>query len=353
MSYLSFLCLLFFQQSNGQKADSCERDDFFLRKISKRYLSLPTDPVVKSSIKTYQQCFGQCKQLQCSSFNFQKLGEDDFKCSIYAGENEGRFYPSARFSAKTIDLLFFERLPCQEAEHENETQLKGSFPLAKDCQDVQKSGGKESGIYEIANVVEVASKTNNDFQYAFCNMEVLGGGWTIIQHNAGEFSFNKNWQEYKQGFGDYRKSFWAGNELIHQLTKNEDTELLVILTDASRADHHAYYKKFHVADEQNRYQLHIGKYSDEPSLKLHLLEEGDRFMHHNHCYFSTHDKDITARKCTNKYQAGWWFKECYYVFLNGNALESPCSAKGIVRFHSVRGDECYIEATMMVRKKAQ
>ena len=33
-----------------------------------------------------------------------------------------------------------------------------------------------------------------------------------------QLSFNKNWREYEEGFGDLNKDFWFGLELMHTLT---------------------------------------------------------------------------------------------------------------------------------------
>ena len=44
-------------------------------------------------------------------------------------------------------------------------------------------------------------------------------------------SFNRDWHDYKYGFGDPDQEVWLGNENIHLLTNSEDYELMVELVD--------------------------------------------------------------------------------------------------------------------------
>lgn len=44
-------------------------------------------------------------------------------------------------------------------------------------------------------------------------------------------NFNRDWADYKNGFGDPSKEFWLGNENIYMLTNNEDYALRVELED--------------------------------------------------------------------------------------------------------------------------
>jgi hypothetical protein len=43
--------------------------------------------------------------------------------------------------------------------------------------------------------------------------------------------FNREWEDYKYGFGDPERELWLGNENLHLLTRNEDYELRIELSD--------------------------------------------------------------------------------------------------------------------------
>lgn len=44
-------------------------------------------------------------------------------------------------------------------------------------------------------------------------------------------NFNRDWTDYKNGFGDPAREFWLGNENIYMLTNNDDYSLRVELED--------------------------------------------------------------------------------------------------------------------------
>lgn len=51
-------------------------------------------------------------------------------------------------------------------------------------------------------------------------METNGGGWTLIQRRkVGLTSFNRDWKQYKSGFGSIRGDFWLGNDHIFRITR--------------------------------------------------------------------------------------------------------------------------------------
>lgn len=67
----------------------------------------------------------------------------------------------------------------------------------------------------------------------YCEMD-SGSGSTVIMRR-GQFNdyeltkFNRNWKDYKQGFGTIDADFWLGLDNIHELTKNKDQQLIIDL----------------------------------------------------------------------------------------------------------------------------
>ena len=70
-------------------------------------------------------------------------------------------------------------------------------------------------------------------------------------------SFARNWNEYKDGFGDLHGNVWLGNEIIHQLTTGGNYKLRVELEDWSGETKYAEYGQFKVGSESEAYKLTI------------------------------------------------------------------------------------------------
>lgn len=72
-----------------------------------------------------------------------------------------------------------------------------------------------------------------------------GGGWTVIQRRVdGSVSFDRNWRDYRDGFGDLHSEFWLGNDHIHQLSIQGDYSLRIDMEDWSHKHKHALYQSF-------------------------------------------------------------------------------------------------------------
>ncbi|CAH1958091.1 unnamed protein product [Acanthoscelides obtectus] len=83
----------------------------------------------------------------------------------------------------------------------------------KSCMDAKLKGIHSSGLYTIQ-----PDYAHEPF-LVFCEMEVDGGGWTVIQNRFdGSIKFYQDWPTYKAGFGNLRGEFWLGLDRIHEIT---------------------------------------------------------------------------------------------------------------------------------------
>lgn len=76
------------------------------------------------------------------------------------------------------------------------------------------------------------------FLQVYCDMENNGGGWTVIQRRKiGLTSFNRDWKQYKNGFGTIRGDFWLGNEQIFRLTRQPTVLRIEMEASMHQAQH--------------------------------------------------------------------------------------------------------------------
>ena len=92
------------------------------------------------------------------------------------------------------------------------------------CLDKRKEGKRQSGVYEL--------QFGDEKRNVFCDMQTLGGGWTVIQRrgdfgNPSDF-FLRNWTEYRNGFGRPDRELWLGLEYMFLLTNVETVQVYPI-----------------------------------------------------------------------------------------------------------------------------
>ncbi|CAC5392543.1 Fibrinogen-like protein A,Ryncolin-4,Angiopoietin-related protein 7,Ficolin-1-B,Techylectin-5A,Ficolin-2,Ryncolin-1,Tenascin-R,Fibrinogen-like protein 1,Fibrinogen C domain-containing protein 1-A,Tenascin-N,Ryncolin-3,Tenascin,Fibrinogen C domain-containing protein 1,Ryncolin-2,Techylectin-5B,Angiopoietin-related protein 2,Microfibril-associated glycoprotein 4,Fibrinogen alpha chain,Ficolin-1-A,Ficolin-1,Fibrinogen C domain-containing protein 1-B,Angiopoietin-4 [Mytilus coruscus] len=206
-----------------------------------------------------------------------------------------------------------------------------------DCGDLKKAEHK-SGVYKI-----YPDRTSS-FQ-VFCDMENYEGGWTVIQKRTnGYVGFYRDWEAYKDGFGDLQTDFWLGNKYLNKLTEQGYYILRIDMWDFAKNQKYAIYEKFIVNNERSGYKLEVAGY---------VGNAGDALSYHNGYRFSTKDKDSTSRKCATKCNGGWWYRGCHYANLNGNYLKGTHRTSGEgINWKPWKGYYYSLKATRMMIRRA-
>uniref|UniRef100_A0A8C3SAX3 Angiopoietin like 7 n=2 Tax=Chelydra serpentina TaxID=8475 RepID=A0A8C3SAX3_CHESE len=188
-----------------------------------------------------------------------------------------------------------------------QTVTQTSADAVYDCSSLYQKNYRISGVYKLPPDEFLGSP---DLE-VYCDMETDGGGWTIIQRRkVGLISFNRDWKQYKEGFGNIRGDFWLGNENIYRLSRRP-TVLRVELEDWEGNIRYAQYNQFTLSNELNSYRLFLGNYTGNTGR--------DSLRYHNNTAFSTKDKDNDKcmDHCAEFRKGGYWYNCCTDSNLNG------------------------------------
>ena len=190
-------------------------------------------------------------------------------------------------------------------------------PIPRDCKEIFQRGCTQDGVYTID------PGCMKPFQ-VYCDMH--NGQWIVFQRRRnGQENFNRNWEEYKNGFGNLKWEFWLGNEKIHCLTfATCRAELRIDIGDNTGRKAHAIYDYFALESEQAKYKLILGGYNGTAGDGMRACGSS-----HNNVGmpFSTTDRDNDNSKgnCAHFSSAGWWYNRCSCSDLN-----TPYSNNGYI-----------------------
>ena len=181
------------------------------------------------------------------------------------------------------------------------------------CLQLLHCGFNKSGRYIIA-------LSRNYKKEVYCDQTTDGGGWTMFLRNKyGNITFNKNWVEYRNGFGNLDYDFWLENDFLYKATTlynsrdRRTTQLYVKLMDKNNTTFYSKYNNFNVLSEAFKYQLHVSRYITGTA--------GDSLAPHNGMKFTTKDQDNDRRSDMNcattwNERGGWWYNRCYDAALS-------------------------------------
>ncbi|XP_078697135.1 microfibril-associated glycoprotein 4-like [Branchiostoma floridae x Branchiostoma belcheri] len=146
----------------------------------------------------------------------------------------------------------------------------------------------------------------------YCDMKTDGGGWTVIQRRYnGQLNFHRNWDDYRDGFGNHSKEHWLGLEKIHQVLSQGRYSLRIDIEDFQGDRAYALYDDVMLGDETDYYRLSIAGFSGNAS---------DSMSYSNGRQFSSRDVDRDGKaggSCATQLAGGWWFNYCSFSNLNG------------------------------------
>ncbi|XP_041808878.1 fibrinogen like 1B [Chelmon rostratus] len=189
----------------------------------------------------------------------------------------------------------------------------------KDCSELFDRLRPPSGFYRIR------PKSHQEPFLVYCDMKD-GGGWTVFQKRRhGKVDFNRDWVDYRDGFGDlklWNDEFWLGNEHIYSLLSEGQNLVKIDLMDWDGKRNYAFYENFRITDEADKYRLQYELYSGQAGDAL--TGGGGVVEHWSACLsgmqFSTRDQDndrYIQGSCAQENKAGWWFNRCHAANLNG------------------------------------
>ncbi|XP_078663593.1 uncharacterized protein LOC144906813 isoform X2 [Branchiostoma floridae x Branchiostoma belcheri] len=181
------------------------------------------------------------------------------------------------------------------------------FP--RDCTYWYNQGHRTSGVYSIQ------LRGSDDTFSAWCHFDDDGtGAWTVMQRRQdGSVDFYRDWQEYKNGFGDVTGEYWLGNENIYQLTNQAKYKLRIDLQDFDGRMFFAEYSLFRVENEADNYRLRLGNHTGNTRDGMTKLDKDQPFT----------TKDHGTRQgshCASVQKAGWWFGEVCLNWANLNGI---------------------------------
>lgn len=234
------------------------------------------------------------------------------------------------------------------------------------CSD-WKNYTSSSGLFSVSPVGGCEFKV-------YCDMCLGGGdGWIVIQRRRDDaVAFqDKNWENYRTGFGDYLGNYWMGLEKLHQITFSGSYELYVGFQGGFDTIE-AFYTAFSVGSENQNYKLTLSDM--DVGRSSYNNDNDDGLKMHKDQPFTTYDRDnddvdrddedgTNCADHSGKLFGGWWFggrngiashviDNCldsnlngkYYASGNDNGNGNGIEWKGLV------GDTSITKTVMAIRR---
>ncbi|KAK2155354.1 hypothetical protein LSH36_242g06007 [Paralvinella palmiformis] len=197
----------------------------------------------------------------CLGFNIRKLSTGLFVCELKKG------------LTSNSDIQQGDNFTYYEKEGNDEPRI-----ISRDCVDIQNSGITVSGVYQVNLNPDGDRPELTDL---YCDMDTDNGGWLVlIKREDGSVDFERNWTEYKTGFGNLLGEHWLGLETVYNITNNgRSYKLRVDITLFNGETYYAKYDSFVIDPETDLYSLHVSGYSGNAGKKEVSKQSHDDYKH--------------------------------------------------------------------------
>ena len=154
---------------------------------------------------------------------------------------------------------------------------------------------------------------------------------TIQRRISDSVDFNRDWDDYVNGFGDVDGNYWMGLEEIHQLTTSQNVSLSIDIETFEGEPFTLTLETFFVGNAESNYTMTFSGYSQSSD----RVKRDSFTSDNNGMMFTTRDRDNDiwdGINCASEYcRGGWWYSQCGPINLNGNYRgDVPQTVGGIV-----------------------
>ena len=184
---------------------------------------------------------------------------------------------------------------------------------------------------------------------------------TIQRRISDSVDFDRDWDDYVNGFGEEDGNYWMGLEEIHQLTTTHDVSLFIDIETFEGEPFTLKLQTFSVGNAASNYAWNYSGYSQSSDrVKLTVFRSMENGM-----MFSTRDRDndrYPGVHCASEvYRGGWWYRGCANINLNGDyeGDVTPTTLTGIVvkyidtRVHDAGATKAVKSVEMIIRARVE
>ena len=317
---------------------SAQSESITIQSVKQNATVVGIEPFYNETTFSITECYLMCqRQLE--------------RCSLVEIANVNEAWSCKLFHVSTTEGITKYLKPSKNSRVSRPKIKPKLNQKTKDCAELKTQGFNEG--------VHMITLHNGVTKEVFCDMTTDGGGWIVVQKRFdGSVDFYRNWNSYKNGFGDPKGEHWIGNEFIHQFTKanNGSTEMIV---EAKAFDGERIAVELHniqVGGEESKYRF---QFNDCNAFTGKDGCIGWTFC--NNMKFTTYDRDndeANSSNCAVLYSGGWWFQSCYQVNLNGNYTNVALIPNGQnynkrIHWFTLRSSNESLKTTRILIRKTQ